>query len=303
MSQENGLYTFGDYYQTGLGNPNTLVRKAPIGARFVDLSTGNTYTKGSSSSSGTGWSKSVNGVPSKVLGERFVDWDSSDTISSLTIAGAVRATTGLHTTQTPGGLRLNHSALGTQTIAILASANGLDISGDQTDNDGWEITTGQTGASGTPLVVGTDGGFFFECSINAANVSGSDTMVIGLRQVGVVATDYLSYANYAAMGWNTAAAAAALKIMTGLAGTDVSTDTTETLADGVTYNIRIEVSAAGVVTFKHSQGADVATAVPTATVAYTLTDGIQVIPFLFFLQATAADTGLVTVRNWNVGLL
>lgn len=305
MSENDTLYTFKDYYSKGIGNPNTNALKLPQGARYIDLSTGNVYEKRSGASSGVGWESNVNFDSNVRLYEDFDAWGSTDQITTLTATGLVRADTGnlLHHTWTPGGLKLATVALGTQTIAIAANTFGLDVSGDQTDNDGWEVFSHFAGASGRPFVVGRDPAFYFETSIVMANVSGCDTMLIGLRRAQVNNGTYTNYLDYAALGWDAAAASATIDQLTGLNGTDTATSTTQTLADGIVYNVRIEVSAAGVVTFKHSQGANVVPVAPTAGAAFTFDTGDPVIPFVHFLLTTAADAGATYIRRWDVGLL
>lgn len=303
MSEASRNQTFNDFWQTGAGNPNTIARKAAVGTTYINLENGDRYLKVSGAGSGTGWELVKAGVGQKVLKENFADWDANDTIVTLTHTGLVRATTGnlLHTTATPGGLRLGTIALGTQTIAIAANTLGLDVSGDQTDNDGWEVFSHFIGASGTPFIVGTDPAFFFRCSLVMANVSGCDTMLVGFRGAAVNDGTYTNYANYAALGWDTAAASVTIDQLTGLGGTDVATSTTETLADGIVWNVEIRVSAAGVCSFLHSQGANVVPAAAAAGAAFTLTDGLQMIPFVHFLQGTGADSGATYIRSWETG--
>lgn len=247
------------------------------------------------------------GKTGRTLFEDFSAWDTADQIATLTATGLVRATTGnlLHHTWTPGGLVLGTVALGTQTIPIATAATGLDVSGDQTDNDGYEVFSHLAGASGRPFVVGNDPAFFFETSISMANVSGCDTMLIGFRRAEVNKGAYADYLDYAAIGWDAAAAAVTVDTITDLndGGTPTATTTGTTLADGIVLNVRLEVSAAGVVTFKHSQGATTALAVNAGAGTFTFDDGDPVIPFVHFLQGSAADSGSTVIRKWSTGYL
>ena len=240
----------------------------------------------------------------RTLYEDFTAWDTADQITTLTAAGLVRATTGnlLHHTWTPGGLVLGTVALGAQTIAIATAATGLDVSGDQTDNDGYEVFSHLAGASGAPFVVGNDPAFFFETSLTMANVSGCDTMLIGFRRAQVNVGAFADYLDYAAIGWDAAAAAVTVDTITDLndGGTPTATTTGTTLADAIVLNVRLEVSAAGVVTFKHSQGT-AALAVNAGAGTFTFDDGDPVIPFIHFLQGTAADSGATVIRKWAAG--
>jgi hypothetical protein len=236
--------------------------------------------------------------------EDFTQWDTADQIATLTATGLVRDAAGnlLHHTWTPGGLVLGTVALGTQTIAVATAATGLDVSGDQTDNDGYEVFSHFAGASGAPFVVGNDPKFFFETSLTMANVSGCDTMLIGFRRAEVNKGAYADYLDYAAIGWDAAAAAVTVDTITDLndGGTPTATTTATTLADGIVLNVRLEVGADGVVTFKHSQGT-AALAVNAGAGTFTFDDGDPVIPFVHFLQATAADSGSTVIRKWRTG--
>jgi len=209
MFQENSNYSLQDYWASGIGSPNTNALKLPVGAEYLDLATGIKYRKTTGATTGTGWSPATNAEEN---GQRFYEdfdaWSTTDQIVTLTATGLVAAATAnlLHYTWTPGGLRLGTVPLGGQTIQIAANTLGLDVSGDQVDNDGWEIFSHFAGATGRPFVVG-QAAFYFETSIVMANVSGCDTMLLGLRKAAVNNGTYTSYLDYVAFGWDAAAAA------------------------------------------------------------------------------------------------
>jgi len=198
----------------------------------------------------------------------------------------------------PRGNKFAVFALGAgQTLAPDMDAAGLDIGGDQTDDEGYEIISHGLGASGGPLVIGTTPAFTFEVGITVADVSGSDDLHCGLRQLEAHNAAFDNYTDLVSLGWNTAAATAAIKIETilGNAAT-VSTDTTETLADATATNWEFHVSAAGVVTY------EIDGAAPSTTASYTFADGLGVVPFCWFLNATAAQVGSVHIDMWEVRL-
>jgi hypothetical protein len=193
-------------------------------------------------------------------------------------------------------------ALGTQTLAIGTAATGLDVSGDQTDNDGYEVFTHFAGATGRPFVVGYDPAFYFLIKFSVANVSGCDTLLAGFRRAEANNGTLGSYADYAGLGWTTSAAAAALKQHTRLSPSAATvTATNQTLADAVVYQVKVLVSATGAVTFQHDAVVPGVLATPANGVAFSFDDGDPVIPFFHFLQGSAADTGAVIIQRWEAG--
>jgi hypothetical protein len=182
-----------------------------------------------------------------------------------------------------------------QTLPPVMDANGLNIGQDQTDNDGTEIFTGMLGASGRPFIIGDDPAFYAECRFQVADVSGSDDLHFGLRRVEAVNGTFDNYLDLVSLGWNYSANPAAIKIETILNnGATTSTDTTDTLADGTEVIFRVNVSAAGVVTYLIDGVA------PTATAAFTFDDGDPVIPFFHLIQHGDL-TEAVSIARWDVG--
>lgn len=233
------------------------------------------------------------------------DEGASQGLAILTPAGAAfSGTTGaLNTIYLPRGNKLTCGSLGAgQTLAPLAVASGLDISGDETADEGYECWSHMVGATGSPLVIGTTPAFYFKVGVTVADVSGSDDLQCGFRKVEPINAAINDYTDYATLGWNTAADPAAIKIETeNDAAAGASTDTTQTIADGVNLTMKFLVSAAGVVTYQHDAAAPGTLAAPTVTAAYTFDDGDLVIPFCRTLQDTAL-TGEVDLTEWTVAL-
>lgn len=213
------------------------------------------------------------------------------------------ATNILHYLTTPGGRVLGAYPLGAgQTLLPnVVVANGLNIGGDQTDNEGFELFSHFMMASGKPFVAGTDAAFYFTCKFEITDADGLDTLVVGFRQAEAVQNPYTGYTEYVGLGLNTAADPMAVKIITEKAGGGTTvTDTMQTLAQSTAVQFKVLVSAAGVVTYQHDIAVPGTLAAPTATAAITLTSTCPVIPFFHFLHDTAiADQ--VIIHKWDAG--
>lgn len=174
---------------------------------------------------------------------------------------------------------------------------GLNIGCDQVDTDGIELNPGVGTNSPFQFVIGTDRAFFCRARIGTADGSAGNPMMVGFRKLEAFQALYTGYADYAGVGLGQASAGAdpgAINIMTGLAGTDVKTDTTQTWADAAIHSLAVFVSKAGVVTFQVDDAA------PTATYAYTFTSALTVIPFIRNDQ-NADLSGALVIYEWEVG--
>jgi hypothetical protein len=155
---------------------------------------------------------------------------------------------------------------------------------------------GVLGASGRPAVIGVDPAFYFCATVKIADASGASKMMVGWRsatQTQAAAT-ITTYLNYAAIGSNGTANPNTIYLLTGNDDTDVSTDTTQTWADGATKRLCVNVDAAGAVTYTNNGAA------PTATAAFSFDDGDSVIPFIFLVQGSDL-TEAVDITEWAVG--
>lgn len=240
----------------------------------------------------------------KVVAENFDAYASTAQVSILTATGLTRATTAnlLHLLWSPGGNIFAYANLGTQTLAPVITADGLDISADQSDDEGIELFSNFAGASGRPFIVGLDPAFYFKATVNIADVSGTDTFLVGFRRAEVNNGTLANYSDYCGVGFNSSASPAAIKLIAevnGSAPSNFPVDTTQTVADGIDLNVKVLVSAAGAVTFQLSTGSS-SLAAPTVTEAMTLDTGDPVIPFIHMLN-TADIAGAVAIKNWEVG--
>lgn len=247
--------------------------------------------------------------PGSSVLEAFSDYAAAGagkTIRSTSGAGVLATGTAgdFNVAEFTTGQKIGYYINGTQTLVALVDATGyVDISGDQTDNDGYELIGNQYPVSGAPIVVGESGAFFMTIGINFALANGTDDLFIGFRRrENVAQAAMLDYNTYFGLGNDTAASPMALKVREELnAAAGASTDTTDTQADAVDLFVKVLVSATGVATVQH--GDSIATlAAPTATSAFTFDTGDPVVPIVRFLQATAAQTGVVKLLHWEVGL-
>jgi len=194
------------------------------------------------------------------------------------------------------GVKLAGVALLQQDIGPDMDANGLDIAGDQTDNDGFELLGGMYGASGRPMVPGVDPAFKFCVSIaEVEDVSGFDDLWIGWRDVTEPNAAFNSYNSYAAIGWDPSADGDIHTETEDDGGGTTTTDITVTaIADTEGRDdICVLVSDTGVVTYS------VDGTVPSDAVSYTFDSGEPIIPFMTFLH-TSDVGGELVIDKWEV---
>ena len=236
--------------------------------------------------------------------ENFQTLDTTDQPAIILPSGAVAsyATGVVNHVYTPNNNVVCVAALGAgQTLAPAIVAAGLSLGGDQTDDEGYELFTHFCGANGRPFVIGHDPAFFMRAKFTVGDVSGIDTLLCGFRRAEVNNAAFASYADYAALGWNTGADPALIKTLTEVnSGGTTATSTTQTIADGIALTVEVKVSAAGVVTFRHDAAVPGTLKAPTAVGAFTFDNGDPVIPFFHFLN-TAALGDTVTIQSWEVG--
>jgi len=204
----------------------------------------------------------------------------------------------------PDATQLGYFVLGAgQTITgPVATTDGIDIGCDQADNDGLEVFSHWIHTSGKPLAVGIDAAFYFLVKLNIQLINGCDDLFIGFRKAELGNSDAEAYNTYFGLGLNTAASPGALKVRNELNGGGAdNTDTTNTIASATDLQVKILVSAAGVATLQHDAVTPGTLAAPAATAAMSFDDGDQLIPYVRFLHATAAQAGTVVIKGWEVG--
>ena len=180
------------------------------------------------------------------------------------------------------GNTLSVVAIGTQTLlGPLLSTSGLDISGDQTNNDGWEFRGASSLAKGRLnkdyFTVGTSPAFYAKCRFSIADVSGIDDLRFGFAQSDEAFTATTD--NYTDAAWMSVISGD-IKTQPILANastvaTDLTAPSSGDWADAATHTLEIRVDSAGVVTYLLDDTA------PTGVAAYTFADGLKVTPMWF----------------------
>lgn len=191
---------------------------------------------------------------------------------------------------------LQYTVKGTQTILCpQLGTGGLDIGMDQTDNDGLELTAGITSTSPAAFVVGTDK-FYAKAQFSIATVAGTDDCAFGFRKAEASQTNLDDYDEMAAFN----IISGDIKTETILNGGDTTTtDTTDDWADAETHELEVRVALDGTVSYLLDGLAPTA----VAATAFEFDEGEIVVPFLFMLQATAAQTGAVILKHFEYGLM
>jgi hypothetical protein len=182
---------------------------------------------------------------------------------------------------------------GTQTLLgpLLDVDNGLEVSQDQTDNDGVEHLFGALGSYGQfsrqlPHVYD-----LIDLDFKIADVSGTDDCCIGFRKVEAFQANVDDYAD--ACWVNINLGDVLVESMVGGAAT-VTTDSGLNWLDGETHRVTVKVVDNQVICLFDG--------VPLPGIpAYSFTATLDIVPFFFFLQATTSP-GKVWWKYANLGL-
>lgn len=184
---------------------------------------------------------------------------------------------------------------GTQTLLgplLDTTGKGLDISQDQTDNDGVEYVFGALNTLGRHTsVVGTDNAYI-EITARIADVSGTDDFCIGFRKNEAFQANVDDYDEAAFV--NVILGDVKVETILNNAAT-TTTDSGENWADDATHTIRVELKGRSVAFLLDGE------ALPGIPV-FRFDSGEVVVPFLFFLQATTTP-GKVWITKIEVGPL
>lgn len=217
----------------------------------------------------------------------------------ITAAKAGGATSGTATNvlYTPN-LWLEYQPKGTQTIlapvvvSVSEGVSALNIGMDQTDNDGVELCAGIINSNNMAFKIGEAAAFFLRVRFSIQTVLGTDDCAVGFRKVEAYQANIDDYADMAVL--NVISGDIFIETIQSGAAT-VTTDTTQNWANGETHQLEVFVSNTGVVTYTIDNAA------PTVTAAYTFTDALYVVPFMFMLNANAAQIGQCNILEWECG--
>lgn len=228
----------------------------------------------------------------------FFDQFNDNPVTAAVGGGAASGTAGHQNVLYTQNGAYEWNVIGTQTIlAPSLDAFGLNLVQDAAvAGDGSEVCLGQNALCPAAFVVGTDAAFFMRCQFKVQDASGINPLIIGFRKVQAFNATLTTYTDYATIGIVGTANPNTIKTETqvGSAG-NVLTDTTQTWADGEVHYLAVFVSSTGVVTYQIDGQA------PIASVPYTFTSGLQVMPFI--RQVQAADLTTQVSIDWlEVGL-
>lgn len=180
---------------------------------------------------------------------------------------------------------------GQTIVAPVLEADGLDISLDQTDNEGAEYSLGILSRNRAAFTVGTHE-FYAIMKIKIADVSGTDDCAFGFRKAEAYQANIDDYDEMACL--NVISGDVYMEtILNGAATT--STDTTDNVADGESVTLGVFVDLGGNVRY------EVNNAKPTVSASFKFDAGEVVVPFFFFLQATTSP-GKVHLQEFECGL-
>lgn len=191
------------------------------------------------------------------------------------------------------GIYADQIVKGTQTIlSPVINALGLDVSQDQTDNDGVEyVFGGNTALSRFAFTVGTDKAFFIKLRFVITDVSGTDDCAVGFRKQEAAQANIDDYDEMAVL--NVISGNIFTETILNAAAT-VSTDTTSNWADTETHTLEVRVRGRRAEYLIDDNP-------PSGIPAYDFDSGEVVVPFFFFLQAS--DVTPLYWRELELGLL
>lgn len=178
------------------------------------------------------------------------------------------------------------NVIGTQTIlAPSLDTFGLNLVQDLTVADGIELCLGQTALCPMAFTIGSDAAFFMQCVFKSEDASGTNPLIIGFRKAQAFNGTLANYTDFAVIGISGILNPNTVLISTQLnTGGVVTTNTTDTVADGEVVQFKVKVSATGVVTYEINYAA------PTVVAAFTFDSGDVVIPFIRFQQGADITT-------------
>ena len=233
----------------------------------------------------------------------------------------------LDTIVVPGAFGNNYIEMFQTTAQTLfptpVASSGWDFALDRVDNESVEYVPGGN-LAGNPLgmLVGTDPGVFIKATFTVTDRSGTDQFLVGFRKqeafavpVSLLTTGDGIYVDFAGIGFS-GTTSDLVKTMTdvGNAGSTTVTDTTFAWADTKTHTLEVRVTKGGVVTYfingvllggsvtLDGLGAALTLQTTVAGAAYTFTNALQIIPWIFHRHDTTTP-GAVTLRRLQVGQL
>ena len=201
-----------------------------------------------------------------------------------------------------------------QTLTAPALATtGLNVSGDATNNDGWEFRGKSSLALGTLnkdyFTVGTSPAFYIKVEFSVADISDTDKVVVGFAKDEAFDATVADYNDLATIGI-VADAAGVVSTNTIVGGaSNIVTELTSVVdwTDNDIKGFKVLVSKTGKVTYEISDNGDSAGTsgstygTSAQAVAYTFTDGLNVVPYWYHIHAAASSADVIW-REFEFGL-
>lgn len=175
-----------------------------------------------------------------------------------------------------------------------AAADGLGITTDGADNEGWELTQGIVDGAPGAFTIGTSPAFYAAVRFAIATVANADMIAFGFRKVeGYAALDFETYTDFYVINVDNGDFYKESSLNT---TTDVDQDLAQAnWTDNQVHTVEVRVSATGVAT-AYIQGT-----LESETAAFMFDDGDVVVPF-FFIQTDAAGAPDVDLVFWESGI-
>lgn len=182
------------------------------------------------------------------------------------------------------------NVIGTQTIlAPKLDTFGLNLVQDNTNGDGIELCAGRTSLCPYGFTVGEEAAFFIQFKAKVQDASGCNPYGIGFVKAQAFQATLTDYTDFAFIGIVGTSNPNKIQTITNLnsAGA-VTTDTTDTVADGAEFQLQINVDSSGNVTYKYNYEE------PTVVAAFQFDSGDYVVPFIRFVEAADITTQAAT---------
>lgn len=231
---------------------------------------------------------------------QFLEFRAQPTVQLKTAAGVAptgaTGTINLLNFGTEGTLEQQILGAGQTLIVPTIKDDGLEISGDATNDEGMELCAGITSRAPSAFQIGTDPAFFFRVRAVIDDVSGADDFAIGWRKNQAYTANVDDYTDFAALNlisgqWFTETALNdAATVSTSLTGS--------TVADLGAFEVMVKVSATGAVTYE--VGTAGVRSAPALAPGFTFDSGDVVVPFVYLLNA-ADLANSIRLRQWEAG--
>ena len=218
-------------------------------------------------------------------------------VSAQVAGGAASGTAGHTNVMNTKKNSFEYFVLGTQTVlapSLDSAGFGMNFTMTNTSNQGLEMTLGVLASSPASFLIGTSAAFFIRANFTVTTTGNVNPLLIGFRKAQAYNATLSTYTDFAAIGIVGTADPNELETQTqiGSAGV-VSTDTTQTIADGTVFNLALFVDKSGNVTYQFNEQT------PTVVAAYQFTAGLTVVPFFRMLLRGASAQ--VSCNYFEVG--